>query len=183
MKSVRGFRDNRPDNLRSPAVFRDKGHVSNLARPTTRHHERSDVGSVFSYGFALVVIIRLSLPHVALAQVIHTPNDHVPDFVASPTIRSAQSGAWSSPTTWTPARLPVPSDIVSVEHSVIYDSTTGDGNNFRVYFRQQANQNLYGGLAPCSKTTTRPEIDGITCPMTGIPPGGPSAPTGIRIQH
>jgi hypothetical protein len=37
--------------------------------------------------------------------------------------------------------------------------------NFRVYFHEQATQNLYGGPAPCSDATTRPEIDGITCPM------------------
>jgi hypothetical protein len=54
------------------------------------------------------------------------------------------------------------------------------GSDFRVYFHQQANQSLYGGLAPCSNTTARPEIDGITCPMTGVQPG-PRPPTGLRI--
>ena len=42
---------------------------------------------------------------------------------------------------------------------------------------EQATQNLYGGLAPCTNTTPRPEIDGITC-TGGFPP---LAPTGFRI--
>jgi hypothetical protein len=47
---------------------------------------------------------------------------------------------------------------------------------------QQGIQNLYGGLAPCPNTTARAEIDGITCPMTGSPPGTkPATPTGLRI--
>jgi hypothetical protein len=55
------------------------------------------------------------------------------------------------------------------------------GDNFRVYFRQQATENVYGGIAPCNNTTARPEVDGITCPMTGTPPGTLAAPTGLRI--
>jgi hypothetical protein len=55
------------------------------------------------------------------------------------------------------------------------------GNDFRVYFHQQATQSLYGGMAPCSNASARPEIDGITCPMTGTPPGVPSPPTSLRI--
>ena len=58
------------------------------------------------------------------------------------------------------------------------------GHNFRVYFNQQATQTLYGGLAPCANTTARPEIAGITCPMTGTPPGlPPTMPTGLRISR
>jgi hypothetical protein len=64
----------------------------------------------------------------ARAQVLHTPHDHVPNFAASPTMRSAASGAWSSPATWTPARLPTASDIVSIAHTVAYDSTTGEAD-------------------------------------------------------
>ena len=62
----------------------------------------------------------------AKAQVLHTPHDHVPNFAASPTIRSAAHGAWSAVSTWTPARLPTPADIVSVAHTVVYDTTNGD---------------------------------------------------------
>ncbi len=64
----------------------------------------------------------------AEAQVIHTPHDHVPNFAANPTIRSAADGPWSSPSTWTPARLPAPADVVSVAHTVTYDSTSGDAD-------------------------------------------------------
>ncbi len=61
------------------------------------------------------------------------------------------------------------------------------GNNFRVYFSVQGSQNLYGGVAPCNNTTARPEIRGITCPMTGTPPPpppntpAPAAPSNVRI--
>ncbi len=45
------------------------------------------------------------------------------------------------------------------------------GNNFRVYWREQATQNIAGGLAPCNNTTSRPEVDGITCVTGQMPPG------------
>jgi hypothetical protein len=45
---------------------------------------------------------------------IHTPHDHIPDFCASPTISSAGSGPWSSPGTWSPARVPLTTDRVAV---------------------------------------------------------------------
>jgi hypothetical protein len=69
-----------------------------------------------------------------------------------------------------------PNDIYEV---FVHDYQGQAGNNFRVYFQEQATQNLYGGLAPCANTTARPEIDGITCPMTAGP--APSAPTGLQI--
>jgi hypothetical protein len=67
----------------------------------------------------------------------------------------------------------------------VFDYQGQTGNNFRVYFRQQATQNLYGGLAPCNNTTIRPELDGITCPMTGVPPPPvtiPAAPSVLKVQ-
>jgi hypothetical protein len=68
----------------------------------------------------------LTLAVQAPAQTIHTPNDHIPHFAASPSIRSASGGAWSSAATWTPARVPGASDIVSIAHTVTYDTTAGD---------------------------------------------------------
>jgi hypothetical protein len=65
--------------------------------------------------------------HVS-SQVLHTPHDHVPNFAANPTIRSATDGAWSSASTWTPARLPQPGDVVSIGHAVVYDTTDGDAD-------------------------------------------------------
>jgi hypothetical protein len=61
----------------------------------------------------------------------------------------------------------------------VYDYQGQPNLNFRVYFREQATQNLYGGLAPCSNVTTRPEIDGITCPISS--PTAPSRPTGLGV--
>jgi hypothetical protein len=73
------------------------------------------------------VVAALSVaPSDAPAQVLHTPNDHIPNFAANPTIRTAAAGAWSSPATWTPARLPSAADVVLVAHPVTYDTTSGD---------------------------------------------------------
>jgi hypothetical protein len=62
----------------------------------------------------------------------------------------------------------------------VYDYQGQTGNNFRAYYGVQATQNLYGGMAPCNDTTTRPEVKGITCPMSGSLPL-PAKPTNLRI--
>jgi hypothetical protein len=64
----------------------------------------------------------------------------------------------------------------------VYDYQGQAGNNFRVYWREQATQNIAGGLAPCNDTTSRLEIDGITCPMTGPAVTIPNAPSGFIVQ-
>jgi hypothetical protein len=155
-----------------------------------------------SFAFVIGVCCQLTV-RGANAQVIHTAHDHVPNFAASPTIRSAAHGSWSSPATWNPARLPGPADVVSITHTVTYSTTDGsaaaigvdDGGMLRFSttaptllrvgtlqvlprdFHPQATANLYGGIAPCSNTTARPEIDGITCgSSTSL-----SAPTGLVI--
>jgi hypothetical protein len=60
------------------------------------------------------------------------------------------------------------------------------GNNFRVYFTAQGSQNTLGAMAPCQDTTSRPEISGITCSMTGTPPAAlgpaPAAPANLSVQ-
>src|SRR5215510_3563835 len=61
-------------------------------------------------------------------QLIHTAHDHIPNFAANPTISSASNGSWSNPGIWTPARVPGPSDVVIVKHTVTYDSTTGNAD-------------------------------------------------------
>jgi hypothetical protein len=70
----------------------------------------------------------------------------------------------------------------------VYDYQGQPGNDFRAYFGVQATQNNYGGVAPCQDTTARPEVSGVTCPMTGTPPPPPfpenqipAAPTSLRI--
>ncbi len=79
----------------------------------------------FFVGIALSALAAVAPPDAA-AQVVDTPHDHIPNFAANPTIRTAAAGPWSSPATWAPARLPVASDIVSIAHALTYDSTTGD---------------------------------------------------------
>jgi hypothetical protein len=64
----------------------------------------------------------------------------------------------------------------------VYDYQGQIGNNFRVYFSEQATQTLYGGAAPCADSTSRPEIDGLTCPIGMQPPPGTlSRPANLRI--
>jgi hypothetical protein len=80
----------------------------------------------FLYLTSLCLAAQLLFPLDGSAQLIHTAHDHIPNFAANPTISSASNGSWSSAGTWTPARVPGPSDIVRMIHTVTYDSTTGD---------------------------------------------------------
>jgi hypothetical protein len=49
-------------------------------------------------------------------------------------------------------------------YAVTTESYQGSPGGFRVYFEVQGSGNqFYGGAAPCSDTTTRPEVAGITC--------------------
>ena len=59
----------------------------------------------------------------------------------------------------------------------VYDYQGQTDNNFRTYFTVQGTQNLYGGTAPCTDTTTRPEINGITCTLSGSSPTPTPTPT------
>ena len=56
-------------------------------------------------------------------------------------------------------------DLANRDEVFVYDYQGEPNNNFRVYYHEQATQNIAGGLAPCTDTTTHPEIDGITCPL------------------
>jgi hypothetical protein len=56
-------------------------------------------------------------------------------------------------------------DLASRDEVFVYDYQGEPNNDFRVYYHEQATQNIAGGLAPCTDTTTHPEIDGITCPL------------------
>jgi hypothetical protein len=56
-----------------------------------------------------------------------------------------------------------------------YQGTAGD--DFRVFYEEQATQPVAGGLAPC--TAHRPEIDGLVCPMGAST--APTAPAHLRI--
>jgi hypothetical protein len=56
----------------------------------------------------------------------------IPDFCASASITSVGSGSWSSPTTWSPSRIPAAGDVVRINsgHIVTYD--TGERCGHRV---------------------------------------------------
>ena len=60
----------------------------------------------------MAVCLIAFVPATGWAQ-LHTAHDHIPEFAANPTIQSAANGPWSSPSTWTPSRLPAADDIVS----------------------------------------------------------------------
>src|SRR3989344_3265191 len=55
-----------------------------------------------------------------------THTDTVPNFAQNPTVRSVKNGNWSDADTWSAGRVPSASDIVLVQHSVEYDSVTGN---------------------------------------------------------
>lgn len=46
---------------------------------------------------------------------------------------------------------------------VVYDYQGIPGNDVQVYYAEQATQNVAGGRAPCTDTTTHPEINGMVC--------------------
>ena len=60
-----------------------------------------------SFAFVIGVCSQLTVSS-ANAQVIHTSHDHMPNFAASPTIRSTANGSWSSPATWIPPACQAP---------------------------------------------------------------------------
>jgi hypothetical protein len=62
----------------------------------------------------------------------------------------------------------------------VYDYQGQAGDNFRVYFTEQGTQQVHGGRAPC--TATRPEIDGLVCPIDALPDTTPpAAPTDLTV--
>ena len=82
------------------------------------------------YAIALIVLLtsattaRAADPSPDISEfVMH--HDAIPNFAKSPTIRSTRDGSWSSPSVWSPARLPQDGDIVRVSHDVTYDAGAG----------------------------------------------------------
>ncbi|MGH7887496.1 MAG: G8 domain-containing protein, partial [Candidatus Binatia bacterium] len=79
--------------------------------------------------------------------------DVIPNFAAQPTIRSIQTGAWSSASTWNLARLPNATDVVAIGSgtSVIYDAAAGSAKilgieaNGRLTFRTDVSTRLSVG--------------------------------------
>jgi hypothetical protein len=57
--------------------------------------------------------------------VFQTPHDTIPNFAANPTIQSVQDGPWTGPSTWSPARVPLATDVVLIRHQVAYDTLGG----------------------------------------------------------
>lgn len=66
-----------------------------------------------------ILLLAVLLPAPAAAQLPH----NVPDFCATPTLTSVQAGDWSTPSTWTPARAPLATDVVRVAHAVSVSGT------------------------------------------------------------
>jgi hypothetical protein len=55
-----------------------------------------------------------------------TRHDSIPNFAASPTIRSVASGSWREPGTWQPARVPGADDVVSIAGGTTVLVESGD---------------------------------------------------------
>ena len=64
--------------------------------------------------------------HAQLPNDFPTLMDKIPNFARQPTIQSAQSGTWGTASTWIPARIPQPGDVVLIRHTVTYNTTTGN---------------------------------------------------------
>lgn len=71
---------------------------------------------------ALIVSVLACSPSAVVAQ-IKTAHDTIPDFCASPSVRSVRTGSWSDPSTWSPSRVPSTADVVRVAsgHTVTLD--------------------------------------------------------------
>jgi Domain of unknown function (DUF4082)/Bacterial Ig-like domain/G8 domain/IPT/TIG domain/Viral BACON domain/Putative binding domain, N-terminal len=101
----------------------------------------------------------------------------IPDFCANPTITSTQSGAWSSPATWSPSRVPVAGDIVriatgnTVTYSGVSDAALACvGIQGQLTFGTAANTRLTVG------TLMVYEVGGLTIGTAGAPvPAGVTA--------
>lgn len=74
------------------------------------------------FRFAFLMILA-PLVHASAPATFVTPHDTIPNFAQLPTIVSVQSGAWSSTATWSPARAPLPTDIVAIRHAVAIGDT------------------------------------------------------------
>ena len=74
---------------------------------------------------AVLPFVLLALPAPAAGQ-HHFHFGTIPDFCASPTIQAVSDGRWSSPGTWSPARVPSAGDRVSVPDGrrVTYDAVS-----------------------------------------------------------
>jgi hypothetical protein len=78
-----------------------------------------------------------------------------------------------------------PLRTISMEHDVsrpnnhtdepygvtVFDYQGTPGDDFRVFFEAQANEELYGERASCTEPASRAEIEGITCAQTAAPTG------------
>ena len=86
------------------------------------------VRSLYAIGAFLFAFCALLLgpTHAQLPNEFSTFADRIPNFARQPTIQSAQSGAWGTASTWTPARVPQAGDVVLIRHTVTYNTTTGN---------------------------------------------------------
>ena len=125
--------------------------------------------------FAVSLITQLLLPVAGWAAGLHTAFDNIPDFAANPTISSNVNGTWSSPSTWTPGRVPGLNDIVKINHTVTYDSTTGDTDVIGI--------DAGGTLRFSTTQTTRLKVGTLLVKPNGtLEVGTQSAPIGASFS-
>lgn len=129
-----------------------------------------------------LTLATICLPAIALAQHVHDGKSGlphgVPDFCASPNIRSVASGNWSSPSTWNPARVPGANDKVLV----------GSGNNVTYDAVSDASLNcvsVEGALRFRTNANTRMKVGDLMVKDTGTLEVGTAAspvPAGVLAE-
>lgn len=106
-------------------------------------------------------------------------------------IRNVRFDAWPGSAhqaismAWNPTSSSV-YNTTQLDEVLVYQFQGNANDNFRAYYTVQATQNVAGGRAPC--TTTRPEVEGLVCPISSDPTPppvvdnvAPAAPTNLRV--
>ena len=80
-------------------------------------------------------------------------------------------------------RDPFNTNTTQLDELKVYAYQGNPNDNFQAYYSVQATQNIAGGLAPC--TATRPEIEGLVCPIPPEAGGGgpPATPTNLQVTQ
>ena len=79
---------------------------------------------------------------------------------------------------WDPAGTTGSSNTSQLDELLVYTYRGTPGDDFQVYYAEQATQNIAGGVAPC--TNTRPSITGLVC---SLGPVGPPSVSGVAPDY
>ena len=111
-------------NVLEDGVSVATGTGANFAfTPQTQGNYKASLTALDKDGIVGTSSVNFSAVNPSHLPTIVTPNDTIPNFVASPTIYSVASGNWSNPATWSGDRVPGTGDVVEVSSgtNVTYD--------------------------------------------------------------